>query len=702
MPPDSTRQTSVNTGTISSRFQRIWAGLDTHSVAALITMATVIGLGTGLTAVIFIKAIDGITNLFFHGGLAQVSALLGSAWIVLVPVVGALMSGPIIAYWAMEARGHGVPEVMQAVITRGGRIRPRVAVVKSVASSICIGTGGSAGREGPIVQVGAALGSTAAQLFNLGPERTITLVACGAAAGIAATFNAPIAGVIFAMEVILGEFTTHYFGMVVVAAVAASIVSRHFLGANPAFAIPAYHLVSAWELPLYALLGILAALTGWAFVGVLYFLEDRFEFWHFPDAWKPAVGAIPLGLVGLLYPQVFGTGLTTIEETLKGSLPWTLLLILVFAKLLATSFTLGSGNSGGIFSPALFMGAMLGGAFGSWAHYLLPTATADTGAYALVGMAAVFAAAAHAPLTAFLIVFEMSGDYQMILPLMITVGLSTLLSQYFRRYSIYTLKLVKRGIPPARDRDVDVMRGLTVGEVMTQDPDVVRAEMSLKELTDTFVRTRHHGFPVLDKDGQFMGLVTLEDLERATAQDSLEGLRVGDITQRKVVTAFAGDPLSKALRYMSDRDVGRVPVIDPRQPMHLVGLLRRRDIIRAYRNAILRKFEDQHRKQSFQLGQLTDTTILEFMLSSGMAAAGRRIRELQLPPQALITSVRRGQQVLIAHGDTLLEPDDTVVVLVQRDAADTVHQALVGEAETNKMQVPARKQAGINDGKEPV
>lgn len=279
----------------------------------------------------------------------------------------------------------------------------------------------------------------------------------------------------------------------------------------------------------------------------------------------------------------------------------------------------------------------------------------------------------------------------MILPLMITVGLSTLLSQYFRRYSIYTLKLVKRGISPARDRDVDVMRGLTVGEVMTQDPDVVRAEMSLKELADMFVRTRHHGFPVLDKDGQFIGLVTLEDLERATVQDSFEGLRVGDITQHEVVTASAGDPLSKALRYMSDRDVGRIPVIDPRQPTHLVGLLRRRDIIRAYRNAILHKFEEQHRKQSFQLGQLTDTTILEFALSSGMAAAGRRIRELQLPPQALITSVRRGQQILIAHGDTLLEPDDTVVLLVQRDTADTVHQALVGEAGSSDVHVTTQE-----------
>ena len=203
------------------------------------------------------------------------------------------------------------------------------------------------------------------------------------------------------------------------------------------------------------------------------------------------------------------------------------------------------------------------------AHYLFPTVTASSGAYALVGMASVFAAAAHAPLTAFLIVFEMSGDYRIILPLMVTVGLSTLLSQYFRRYSIYTLKLIKKGIPLERDRDVDVMKGLRVSEVMTQEPDVIRADMSLKELADTFMRTRHHGFPVVDNQGRLRGVVTLQDLERASSQAPLETLTVADITVRDIVVTYQDDPLSKALRYMSERDFGRIPVVDRQDPTRL-------------------------------------------------------------------------------------------------------------------------------------
>lgn len=686
------KQTLLNHRMFPGVLRQIWAYLNIHITAALLVMAIIVGAGTGLAAVIFIKAIAWITNFSFQSNFSQLPAPFGSAWVIAIPVIGGLISGPIIAFWAIEAKGHGVPEVMQAIITRGGRIRPRVAVVKSIASSVCIGTGGSAGREGPIVQVGAALGSTLAQLSGLGAEQTITLAACGSAAGIAATFNAPIAGVIFAMEVILGEFTTQYFGTVVVAAVAASIVSRYFLGANPAFAVPAYSLVSVWELPLYALLGIVAALIGWAFVSLLYFLEDRFDPWPIPDALKPAIGAIPVGIIGFLYPQVFGTGLTTIDATLKGALPWTLLLALVLAKLIATSFTLGSGNSGGIFSPSLFMGAMLGGSFGYWAHTLFPTVTAGTGAYALVGMASVFAAAAHAPLTASLIVFEMSGDYQMILPLMVTVGLSTLLSQYLRRYSIYTLKLVKRGVPLERDRDVDIMRGLKVSEVMTQDPDVVRTDMNLQKLADIFIETRHHGFPVLDEAGHFYGLVTLQDLREATALSSTDGLTVADITRQKVLTVYPDDPLSKALRYMSDSDVGRIPVIDPQEPTRLVGLLRRHNIIRAYRDAILRKFVAQHRRQALRLGQLTDTTILEFQLLPGMAATGRRVWELHLPAQALITSIRRGDQILIVHGDTLLQAGDTVMILVQQGAIDTLRQVLKKKEQEESVWVDSRQE----------
>jgi CIC family chloride channel protein len=670
---------SIATGDWRQRAQRRLPIIDPYSTLALILISLLVGVVTGGVAVVFIWTIEAVGHFSFSQGLPDLLAFLGRGWIVAVPVLGALISGPMIAYWAIEAKGHGVPEVMQAIIMRAGRIRPRVAVVKSLASALCIGTGGSAGREGPIVQVGSALGSTAAQLLRLGTDRRVTLVACGAAAGIAATFNAPIAGVIFALEVILRDFTIHNVSSVVVSAVSASVISRLALGANPAFIVPAYRLHSAWELLFYAALSILAAIVGWAFVGVLYFFEDQFDRWRFPPALKPAVGAVGVGLIALLYPQALGAGLPIIEDALIGTLPVALLLGLLFAKLLATSFTLGSGNSGGIFSPSLFMGAMLGGAFGYLVHAYFPAITATPGAYALVGMASVFSAAAHAPLTAFLIVFEMSGDYRLILPLMVAVGLATLFSQTMRRESIYTLRLVKRGVPLERDRDIDLMRTITVGEVMTTDPDSVALSMSLQELAAFFARTHHHGFPVLDDQGRFVGIVTIQDLERAAARGPIVDLTVADIVRRDPIVVYPDDPLSKALALMSERDVGRLPVVDPDDPGKLVGLLRRQNIVRAYRHAILRRLENHHRVQAERLKHLAETEIVEIKISGAMKANGKTLKELPLPPQALITSIRRDDQIIIPHGDTRLQEGDVLIALCKPSGQERLKKCLLGQ-----------------------
>ncbi len=667
------------TTTWMQRAQRRLSVLDPHSALALIIISLLVGVATGGVAVLFIRAIEAISEFSFSAVMPNLLSFLGRGWIVAVPILGALISGPMIAYWAIEAKGHGVPEVMQAIIMRAGRIRPRVAVVKSLASAVCIGTGGSAGREGPIVQVGSALGSTAAQVLRLGTDRTVTLVACGAAAGIAATFNAPIAGVIFALEVILSEFTIHNVSSVVVSAVSASVISRLALGANPAFIVPAYGMQSAWELIFYAVLSVLAAVVGWAFVGVLYYFEDRFDEWRFPVALKPAIGAVGVGIIALGYPQALGAGLPTIEDALIGTLPVALLLGLLFAKLLATSFTLGSGNSGGIFSPSLFMGAMLGGAFGYLVHSFFPAITATPGAYALVGMASVFAASAHAPLTAFLIVFEMSGDYRIILPLMVAVGLSTLLSQSMRRHSIYTLRLVKRGIPLERDRDIDLMRSITVGEVMTTNPDTVSEDMPLEDLAAFFARTHHHGFPVLDAQGRFVGIVTIQDLERAAAAGPVNDKTVADIVRRDPIVAYPDETLSKALRLMSEREVGRLPVVDPHDPRKLVGLLRRQNIVRAYRHAILRKLENHHRAQAQRLKHLAETEIVEIEITPQMEACGKALRELTLPSYALITSIRRDDEIIIPHGDTRLQAGDVVIALCKPQGVDPLRECLLGK-----------------------
>ncbi|MFQ6057662.1 MAG: chloride channel protein [Anaerolineae bacterium] len=646
----------------------------------LIGTALLVGVGAGFGAIVFRWLIGSFTNLAFDGGRVILD-FLGRYYVILIPAIGGLFVGPMIYFFAREAKGHGVPEVMEAVALRGGRIRPIVVVIKALASSICIGSGGSVGREGPIVQIGSALGSTVGQTLRLSDERIRNLVACGAAGGIAATFNAPIAGVLFALEIILGEFSVGYFSTVVISSVTASVIGRIFLGDYPAFPVPPYSLISPWELFLYAALGILAALAAVAFVRVLYGFEDLFDAWRFPEYFKPVAGGLLMGALGLYSPHLFGVGYEAIEAALRNEMLLTTLILLALLKILATSLTIGSGGSGGVFAPSLFVGSMLGGAFGNVVHGWLPAITAAPGAYALVGMAAVFAGAAHAPITAIIILFEMTGDYRIILPLMLATVISTFLAERLSRESIYTLKLVKRGIRLERGRDIDVMQGVLVGEAMTMDVDTVPTAMSLGELAAEFNRTHHHGFPVLDERGELYGIVTLRDLERAIAQGPTDSLTVRDIATTAVLTVYPDEPLWVALKKLGTRDVGRLPVVDRRNPRKLVGLLRRYDIVRAYNVGIMRRMELQHRTERLRLGKLTGTEFVEVDIEEGSPAAGKAIKELPLPRDCIIVSVRRGRQILIPHGDTVLEPGDRATALIDEDCREPFLRLFQGPEE---------------------
>lgn len=647
----------------------------------VVLMATslVVGLGAGLGAVVFRWLIGLVQTLCFYGS-GEILSFAGDYVLILAPALGGLVVGPMIYYLAREAKGHGVPEVMEAVALKGGRIRPIVVVVKALASSISIGSGGSVGREGPIVQIGSALGSTLGQVLRMSDERIRNLVACGAAGGIAATFNAPIAGVIFALEVIVGEFSVRYFSTVVISSVTASVVGRVMLGDVPAFSIPLYELVNPWELLLYGVMGLLAAFVAVAFTRILYIFEDLFDSWKwFPDYLKTAVGGALLGLGGLLFFRVnqtaglgvpgepvafFGVGYEAMEWSLVGHGTILLLLALMAVKILATSLTIGSGGSGGVFAPSLFIGAMFGGAFGHAVHSLFPSITAMPGAYALVGMAAVFAAAGRAPITSVIILFEMTDDYRIILPLMLATVVSTILSEHLSSESIYTLKLMRRGIRLERGRDIDVMQGVLVGEAMTTDVDSVSAELDLQELELVFHETHHHGFPVLDDLGDLIGIVTLQDLARAKERGSLVGLKVRDIATQPVLSVYPDEPMWLALKRLGTRDVGRLPVVDRREPRRMLGMIRRSDIVRAYRVGISRRLDLQERADKLRLGRLTGTEFVELVVEPDSPVAGKRVREIRLPDACLLTTARRHDKVLLLHGDTRIQLGDRIVALV--------------------------------------
>jgi CIC family chloride channel protein len=410
----------------------------------LIVLAVVVGLLTGYGSVGFIKFLNALTR-FAQETLAGGLSTFDSAAIVLLPALGGLVVGPVIYHFAREAKGHGVPEVMTALATAGGRIRPRVVIVKIIASAFSIGFGGVAGREGPMIQIGSSLGSTIAQLARLPTRHVRTLVACGAAGGIAATFNAPIAGALFSMEVLMGRLAADFL-LVLLTSLTSCMVARAYLGNYPAFVAPAYELVSSAELPLYFLLGLIVGAAAIFFVRLLYKAEDWFDAWRFPEYLKPAVGGLMVGILLRFFPEIYGTGFHAMEAALWVRLSWWLLASLFFAEMLGNCATLGSGGSGGVFAPSLYMGAMLGGAYGTAVHVLFPGATAGSGAYAMVGMAALFAAAAKAPATSILILFEMTNDYRIILPLMTATVASVTLSHRLLPQSIYTLKLHNRGI----------------------------------------------------------------------------------------------------------------------------------------------------------------------------------------------------------------------------------------------------------------
>lgn len=660
----------------------------------IILTALIVGIGSGLGAVVFRRLINGVQVLSFGQG-GRLLAQIAPFHLLLIPALGGAIFGPLIYRFAREAKGHGVPEVMEAVALRGGRIRPRVAIIKALASSICIGTGGSVGREGPIAQIGSALGSTVGQALRLSDDRVRNLVACGAAGGIAATFNAPIGGSIFALEVILGQFHAGYFGAVVISAVTADVIAHIFEGDMRAFLVPPYSLVHPGELLLYAVLGVLAALAAVGFTRLLYLSEDIWDKLAFPEYGKPVLGGLLLGGVGLLtykidgFPRVFGVGYDTISQALFSELAIEATLLLLFIKMLATVLTLGAGGSGGIFAPSLFMGAMLGETFGQVANLLFPEFTAPPGAYALVGMAAFFSGAAHAPVTSILIMFEMTRDYRIILPLMLATVLSSLVARIISSESIYTLKLSRRGIHLQSGQDIDVMQGVTVGEAMTTRVDVVPENMSLAALADEFARTHHHGFPVVNQAGELAGVVSIQDLERAMATGPLEGKTVADIvTDQGLLVAYPYEPMWVALRRLGTRDVGRLPVVEREGSRRLVGVVRRHDIIRAYNTAIVRRASHQHRAETLRLGRLDNASFVHIDIPADSPVVGWRISEIQLPEECLIVSVRRGRKLHVAHGHTVLQAGDQVTGFASQAYIPLLRRRLQGDSTTTAQPEP--------------
>jgi CIC family chloride channel protein len=512
-------------------------------------------------------------------------------WVLLIPAIGGAIVGPLVYFFAPEAKGHGVPEVMEAVALNSGRIRPRVVLVKAMASAISIASGGSVGREGPIVQIGSAIGSTFGQLLKVSGRNLRTLVGCGAAAGIAATFNAPIAGSLFAVEIILGDFGMTQFSPIVISSVIATVVSRHFLGDFPAFEVPAYGMVSVWELLIYLALGIVAAFVSITFVKTLYRMEDLWDRLRIKPWLLASIGGLIIGTMGLIRPEIFGVGYEAINDALSGQLSLGILGLLLLMKILATSVTLASGASGGIFAPSLFLGAMTGGLVGVIANHFFPGITAEPGAYALVGMGAVVAGTTHAPITAILIIFELTYDYKIIVPLMAACIITTLISSRLMSENIYTMKLIRRGVNLAAGREVNVLKALKVKTVIDDSAVVIPPDLHLNSILDIVATNPRPCIYVVRLDGGLLGAISGKEMRSAMLEaGALSDLLVAaDLLREDIPVAYPEQDLDSIMRLFGGREWEELPVIESEGTRRFLGTISRGDLLEAYNQEIHRR-----------------------------------------------------------------------------------------------------------------
>ncbi|MDQ6728906.1 MAG: chloride channel protein [Actinomycetota bacterium] len=594
-------------------------------------MSLVVGAGAGLGAALFREMVFGATWLvtgydqFGQQGHAASAHLpgLGIWFVLVVPVLGGLIYGPLIYRFAREARGHGVPEVMLAVAENGGRIRPPVTVVKAVASAITIGVGGSVGREGPIVQIGSALASTLGQLVRMSESRLRIIVACGAAGGIAATFNAPLTGLFFGFEIVLLEFSLDALVATSLAAVTGDVISRAIFGSAPFFSMIPHGLSVTNDVTylLVAVLAVAAGLIGIGFKSFLYWLEDFVdELWTGRPEWaRPAVGGVALGALLLAVPQMYGVGYPVMNSVISGHVVVGLILLFLVSKVLATSLTLSIGGSGGVFAPSLFIGAMAGMAFGTLVYGLFGAAVGPPALYGVVAMGGVFAAAAQAPLTAVASVVEMTANFALTVPIMLTCGIAAAVSKYISYGSVYTTKLDRYRTPQDDQRAADADR-----------------------------RRRHAARHALRCHRR----LNADQEPREVTGGEWERLAGTVIDTRQPQELFGDETLEQALRQLAVYGRAGLPVVSADRD-HLQGWLTRQNVLEALsqtvrssedafeEGAVAADFgaDDPARAAHQPSTPLTGYEIVELAIAPGSAAVGRRVDEIAWPPGCLVVAI---------------------------------------------------------------
>jgi len=650
---------------MSRRFSPRWrALLRPGSTATFLALSVVVGVVVGLAAAALIGALDGVVHLARwvgeQTGLPKAVALLA------VPV--GLLAAWLLSRRFPELAADGVPEAAAAVAIRSGYLPTRGAPLKLVATALTVGLGGSVGREGPIVQIGATIGSSIARHTGLGEDRVRSLVAAGAGAAIGASFNAPIAGMFFAIEVILGNFAIRHLNAVVVASVAAAVTTRSIVGEELILRAPgSLGMGDARELLLYALVGLAAVAVAWAFLRVLSRVHDLR---HRGPGWlRPVLLGLAVGGIGWLEPDILGTGQEVVRGFISalntGDVVWWSALALVGYKVVATSLTLGVGGFGGVFMPSLFIGAALGAGFAALVAPVWGFSDLQPGAFAIVGMAATFSAVARAPLTSILIVFEITGDYNLVLPLMLAASLATFVGDRVHRDSVYAMALARRGIRLRPRGEIDLLDTVRVREVASPVDLVVAPEASTAEVQGLLDRYRHRSLPVVEQ-GRLVGVITVTDIIRTGGPS--DQVSAGEAMTPRPVTVTPSSPVSEALERMAALGVGGLPVVADDDPRQLVGLFRREEAVTAYHRALGSEVHHEMRRERLRARTQRGTSFHDLEVPPGSLADGRAVRDLPLPAECTIVSVRRGTGLLVPHGATVLRAGDVVTVFAAEQA----------------------------------
>lgn len=556
----------------------------------LITLAASIGALAGLFNVLIRKSV-GLSRIFFFDLIGSHLGLEGRFPILLplIPISGALLLVVIYALFPREKGGYGFPAFLERVNLRGAVIRGGVIISKLVTSAITIGSGGSAGWEGPVAQIGGAVGSSVGRTFKMSSERLKVLVACGSAGAIAANFNAPIAGVLFAEELILrGAFRLSSFNLIIISAGIATVISRAFFGLEHVINIPHYTLAHFSEIPLYAIMGIIIGLVSVCYIRIFYLFQNVFLTMKLNRLLKPITGAAIVGGLAIFFPQILGDGYEHLGEVFRGEFGLAFLALLIPIKILATSITLGSGGSGGVFGPALFIGTIVGAAFGGVLNWLMPQLATHPGSYALVGMGALLAASTHAPLTAIFLLFEMSGSYQIVLPIIFTSIIGLIVSRKVVVESIDTMELARRDVHLQDGREATIMDSLRVADVMRREIETVRENMPLKQFLAKLTTSEKDYFPVTNADGELVGIIGAQDVRSILFEEQIRDIIVvHDIAAEKVITVTPLDSFRTALDRFNLTDVDELPVVDPGNEKKLIGTVTRSNLLAHYNRKLL-------------------------------------------------------------------------------------------------------------------